>query len=80
MQAKLNEQQFKGVVVAAMPTFYLKLNQVCVERCSIDLTTASQDSPGRTLSSQESECLETCYRAYIRMTKHLIEVYHDKLT
>jgi len=26
MQAKLSEQQFKGVVVAALPTFYLKLN------------------------------------------------------
>jgi hypothetical protein len=50
MQAKLNEQQFKGVVVAAMPTFYLKLNQICNERCSIDLTTAFQDTPGRLLS------------------------------
>ena len=75
MQAKLSEQQFKGVVVAALPTFYLKLNQVCIERCSIDLTAASQDRPGSALSAKEAECMETCCQAYTRMTKQLIKRY-----
>lgn len=72
MQSKLTEQQFNGVVIAALPTYYLKLNQMCIERCAVNLADSAD------LTEQEAACVKTCARAYTRMTKHLIGLYETK--
>ena len=77
MQAKLNEQQFKGVVMASLPTYYLKLNQTCLEKCQVNLT---DTTAGPDLTEEETACINTCARAYVRMTKQFIGHYEKKLT
>ena len=38
MQTKLSTDQFDKVVQLSYPSYILKMNHICLDRCSIDLT------------------------------------------
>ena len=43
MQAKLTSEQFDQVAQLAYPTNFLKLNQICIKKCNVDLTTQNPE-------------------------------------
>lgn len=42
MNAKLSTDQFDSIVQLSYPTYLLKMNEICLDRCSIDLTSADE--------------------------------------
>ena len=38
MQAKMSEEQFDSVVQLSFPSYLLKMNAICLDRCAVDLS------------------------------------------
>ena len=83
MNAKLSTEQFDQVAELAYPTNFLKLNQICIKKCGVDLTDKvgeNEESNYLYLSQGEGDCIEACTRLYVRQTDCMIASFKKKMT
>ena len=95
MNAKLSPEQFDQIAQLSFPSYLLKMNHVCIDRCSINLIAQVETDPVLEkelplkakkaedllyLSDREALCIETCSRMYIRQTHSMLENFKKKLT
>ena len=78
------------------PSYLLKMNQICLDRCQVDLTQpeaepehalesmpkpqAKKSDELLYLSDREAVCIEACSRLYLRQTHVMLDVFRKKLT
>ena len=75
MDAKLTQMQFKNVSEAAYPSYVLKINKICTSKC-FSKTASTEDD--KNLTGEETKCLDTCARLYIRSLEHMLNNFEKR--